>query len=478
MATNVPGPTFGERGFVAPTDEEVLAGVQADIDTAFGGGVNPALDTPQGQLATSMTAIIAETNNTFIRISNQVDPAFAEGRFQDAIARIYFLQRMPSAPTVVQAVCTGGVGVAIPEGSRAVAADGLIYASTEAGVIGDDGTVTIPFSCVTPGPIACPEGSLNQIYQAINGWDSINNTDDGVLGRSTETRAEFESRRAASVAINSVGALPAIQGAVLAVTDVLDAYVTENDTAFPVVRQGYSLAARSLYVAVVGGASDDVARAIWSKKAPGCGYNGNTTVQVSDTDGYSIPFPTYDVTYVTPSALPILFKVTIVDSSLVPDDAAEQIQAAIIAAFAGEDGGPRARIASTIYATRYVTPIQALGDWAQVASIVLGSNNDPSAIFTGEISGSTLTVTAVAEGTIEVGQILDGTIGSGTGIILGTRITALAGGTGGTGDYTVSAIQSITSTEIIAVLPELASIPLNLDQVPTIAAANIIVDTT
>ena len=61
-----------------------------------------------------------------------------------------------------------------------------------------------------------------------------------------------------------------------------------------------------------------------------------------------------------------------------------------------------------------------------------------SAVFTGSISGTTLTVTAVTSGTIAVGMELTS---SGT-ITAGTRITALGTGTGGTGTYTVSASQT------------------------------------
>ena len=138
--TNVPSPTFGPLGFIAPTEAEVLAGVQADIDQAFGGGVNPDLETPQGQLATSQAAIIGQTNNLFVEYANQVDPAFADGRMQDAIARIYFLTRLPAAPTAVQALCTGLPGVVIPVGSRARASDDQLDASTEDGTIGAGAT--------------------------------------------------------------------------------------------------------------------------------------------------------------------------------------------------------------------------------------------------------------------------------------------------------------------------------------------------
>lgn len=65
------------------------------------------------------------------------------------------------------------------------------------------------------------------------------------------------------------------------------------------------------------------------------------------------------------------------------------------------------------------------------------------ATVTGSISGTTLTVSAVTGGTIKVGQTI-----SGTGIAAGTYITAKGTGTGGTGTYTVSASQTVSSTTI------------------------------
>lgn len=62
---------------------------------------------------------------------------------------------------------------------------------------------------------------------------------------------------------------------------------------------------------------------------------------------------------------------------------------------------------------------------------------------TGSIAGTTLTVTAVANGNLEVGQEI-----TGTGVTAGTTITALGTGTGLTGTYTVSASQTVASTTI------------------------------
>jgi len=65
------------------------------------------------------------------------------------------------------------------------------------------------------------------------------------------------------------------------------------------------------------------------------------------------------------------------------------------------------------------------------------------AVFTGSISGTTLTVTAVTSGTIKVGSDV-----TGTGVFIPTYITALGTGTGGIGTYTVDASQTVASTSL------------------------------
>ena len=74
MTTNVPSIQFTEKGVLIPSEADVLAGRQADINSAFGGGVNPGLNTPQGQIAQSGAAIIGNKNDQIAEIANQVNP--------------------------------------------------------------------------------------------------------------------------------------------------------------------------------------------------------------------------------------------------------------------------------------------------------------------------------------------------------------------------------------------------------------------
>jgi hypothetical protein len=68
---------------------------------------------------------------------------------------------------------------------------------------------------------------------------------------------------------------------------------------------------------------------------------------------------------------------------------------------------------------------------------------------TGDITGTTLTVTAVTSGTLAVGQTLNGLNTLPSAILPGTRITAPGTGTGGVGTYTVS--QNHTGTGSITI---------------------------
>lgn len=373
--SSVPLPTLGPNGFVVPPEDEILDAVQSDMSQAFGGNLNPALNTPQGQLASSTAAIIGNCYDQFAQLVNQVDPQYATGRMQDAIAHIYFLERNAAVPTAVAATVTGLSGTVIPVGAQAIATDGTIYICTGEVTIPVEGSISANFAAITDGPIACPAHALNAIYVVIPGWDTIDNPADGVPGSYVESAADFAYRIAQSVAINATGSLQSIYAALFDVPNVLDVYCTENVTASPLVIGDVTLAPHSLWACVAGGDAEDIAQAIWSKKSIGCNYNGDNPTIVYDTSGYNTPYPQYTVNWTTAVSTPILFNIEIADTPYLPTDAVASIKAAIVAAFAGEDGGPVARIASTLYASRYYAPVLAVatpGSIIQILSIQLG----------------------------------------------------------------------------------------------------------
>ena len=116
--------------------------------------------------------------------------------------------------------------------------------------------------------------------------------------------------------------------------------------------------------------------------------------------------------------------------------------------------GPYVYALTSTYTTTMVgqlntsTGIVGITDNGVNVYIVDGQNrytwriSSPSAaVFTGSISGTTLTVTAVTNGTIAINQALFG-----VGVTQETVITALGTGTGGAGTYTVNLSQAVASS--------------------------------
>lgn len=382
-SSNVPAIRFTDQGVVLPAETDILTGALTDINAAFGGGLvtknadgTLALATPQGQMASSLAAIVGDKNNEIAAVVNNVDPDTATGRWQDALGRIYFMERNPAQATVVQVQCVGAAGTVIPVGATVQATDGNIYAATEAGTIPTGGSITLPFACNVAGPIACTAGMISGPYQTIPGWDSASNSADGVVGNNVESPSDFEYRRKQMVALNAKNTLASIRAAVWNAPGVLDVYTTDNPTGNPVTNGSITLPANSVYVAVTGGLDADVAAAIWSKMPPGVNMTGNTTQTVTDTEHYSAPYPTYTITYQRPPSQAILFAVNLANVAGLPSDIVTQVQNAIINAFNGTDGGPRVRIGGTVYASRFYAPVSNIAPGlVEILSLQLGTSS-------------------------------------------------------------------------------------------------------
>ncbi len=534
--TAVPPLVFSSTGPQAPAEAAILAGTQQDMNTAFGGNLNPNLETPQGQIASTQASLVANADNALVYLASQVDPAFSTGRYQDALGRIYELARNPPLPTTIQVSCVGAATTSIPTGSTVWdQSTGYIYTCTAGGTIPAGGSITLPFANNTVGPLAVPISVTP--YQSISGWDTAT-VISGVLGQNIESRAEFEIRRQGTLQANSSGMIASIRGAVLKVANVVSCYAYENDTKDPIsispvvlatgsisgttmtisgitsgiIVNGMSVSgigvtngtyitsfgtgtggtgtyfvnnsqtvasetldiggvqinSKSIYVSVSGGDSQLIGNAIWSKKAPGCGYTGSTAVTVYDTSPpYVPPGIAYSVLFDIATNVPIFFNVQIKNSPSVPSDAVTQIQNAIISAFAGNDGGPSAQIGSLLLTSRYYSPIASLGSWAQVLALTLESSADvPEAVFTASISGVTMTVTAVSSGTLSVNMGLIG-----TSVIPGTIIVSQASGTpGGTGTYTVSISNSVVSETINGYAVNQLTEQMYINQMPVTSA--------
>lgn len=375
--SSVPKLTITYQGITVPQATAIRTGVLTDYNVAFGGNLNVTSSaTPQAHLADNLTQNITDANAAVSSVVAGVDPATSEGRFQDAIGRIYFLTRKGSTASVVLATVTGQPGAILPAGALARDVSGLYWASSGAVTFPVGGVATVEFACTTPGPVQLGTGELNRIAQASAGWDAVNNAGAAVTGANVESRAEFEARRFASVAKNAHGSAAAIRGSVWDVPGVIDVFAYDNFLGTPVTvgPTSYEIPAHCVYIAVVGGTDDDVAKAIFLKKDGGCNLTGNTTVAVEDTEnnvGY--PYPQYSISWERPASLPILFKVTLRSSPSLPYNITELVKQSVTDTFNGLNGFQRARIGGEVYSSSYYGPIAQISNSVQVLSVRVGT---------------------------------------------------------------------------------------------------------
>jgi hypothetical protein len=384
----VPFPQLGPTGYIIPSDSDILAGVCTDLQAAFGGNLNldPAntitLSTPQGQLANSLAAIISDCFAQFLTIVPQVDPLYAQGRMQDAIGYIYFMTRFPAKPTLVTATCNGTEGTIIPSGSTTVAIDGAgnLYSCPAGATIGSGSMVSgVTFSNQTPGET--PYVGPMSIYQSIAGWSSITSAIQSELGNNVETQQEFEARRSASVGINSNGSLEAILASILACYQGLACACAENPSAAPVVIQGVTLPANSIYISVaqVGGSLSAavgilIAQAIYAKKASGSPYavadgsgnpkfipaGGSATTPFYATDPISGQLS--PIGFAEAVQTPLNFVITLAAATNPPSTAQALAAQAINNAFTGADGQAPvgSQIGGVVYQSRFYKGLATL----------------------------------------------------------------------------------------------------------------------
>lgn len=367
--------TFSDTGPVAPDTSAVLEAQQNLFQQAFDNKLNTEASTPQGQLMTSLAAIVQDKNSKLLYLANMFNPATSEGMFQDALAKIYFIDRHGAQATTVQVTCTGAAGTVIPgadtsnDPARVAAEDGTQYYCTTGGTIPPSGSIVLPFECVQPGAVELDAHDIVSIVQAIPGWDTADNESVGVTGNSVESQQAFETRRYASVAMNSRSMLASVYSRVANLDGVLDILVRQNRGDNPKEDNGVSLKPHSIYVCVLGGADAEIAEAIYNTVSGGCDYNGETSVEYTDPTTGAVE----TILFQRPEEFEFAIEVTIRITSSAPSNVEELIKSNVYADFYGEpyinsgtntvhtNESMRVKIGEEVLASRFFCPVISAG---------------------------------------------------------------------------------------------------------------------
>lgn len=191
-----------------------------------------------------------------------------------------------AAEALAAAINSAGGNAELEDGSVSVTAD-----SSKVGIsapVPDDCSVYKgtegSFTAVTEGTQTCEIGELDAIPRSVDGWDRVRNYEAFVPGTDQETDTELRVRRAASArAISARGTDASIAAHLIEeVTGVTAARVTSNRT---MSTDAAGRPPKSFEVLVAGGSDQDVAQNIWENQPSGIQSYGNTSVEITDSEG-------------------------------------------------------------------------------------------------------------------------------------------------------------------------------------------------
>lgn len=372
-----------QTGFSVSETSDIRDKVAQDWVDAFKEQGRPDLntdpETPQGQVIDSQTAAIHQKDVELAFLAQQFNPQTASGRWQDALAKIYFINRKPAINSTCVCTLTGINGTTVTAGALIRSTyDQTLWSLNEDVTIGVDGTTTATFTCQSEGAIQAGAATLTQIVTTTPGWDAVTNSTAAEVGQLVESQAAFEARRYQSVALNGRSTTTAVYARVAEVNNVIAAYVTDNKTNVNKTVDGYTLSPHSIYVAVIGGDDDDIAEAIYNSVSAGCDYNGNTTVNVADPNTEAVE----TVTFMRPTQLPLYVKVTIQDDGNLPDRYETIVRQAVYNNFYGLDTTTtisgeailRVIMNTDLYASRFLPSILNAGI-SQLLRVEISSDN-------------------------------------------------------------------------------------------------------
>ena len=313
-----------DAGFRRPTYAELLDALEYKARELFGSKANLTVRSPLGIFLRIYAWVLNLLFSTLEDVYNSRFVDTAVGTSLLHLGRMIGIRLLGAQKAMGYLTFYGDDNVEVPEGFLAETTAGMQYVTLSSGVI-TNGSVTLPASAAVAGPDGnTAEETINNLTNPKLGIRSVINDKAFEGGRNTETDDEFRERYYRSVdfagGVNIDAIIAEVLGSVEAVIAVAG---EENDTDF---ESKTGLPPHSFEVVAYGGLDEDIARAIYRRKAAGIQTFGNTTVPVVTASG-SI----YDVHFSRPAPIGVWVKVfNLVTDSKFSLDGIERIKQAII----------------------------------------------------------------------------------------------------------------------------------------------------
>lgn len=195
----------------------------------------------------------------------------------------FFFKRKQQSKATVNIELIGGLNIELEKGDVIVeASDGTRYILAENGLLNNK--TTFNFECEAAGEQGNKElGTIIKLVKVVNGVYDFKQNEVAAGGQEQETDNAYIERWFLS-RNESEWNLDGIRAEILKQEGVKSVYADENKT-METDSKGFQ--PKSVTVVVDGGRDNDIAEAIWRKKDTAIQTNGDTVVNIKDSQGIS-----------------------------------------------------------------------------------------------------------------------------------------------------------------------------------------------
>lgn len=351
------------QGFKKKRLIDIKAEIEATLKTSLSENVNLIPQSVLGQIV----GIVAERESIEWEMMEQVYLSFypqsASGVNLDNLVAINGIQRLKAKQSQGYVQLVGVDGTVVTAGSIINTSDTnesftVDYDITIAGV------TNAAVTSVKYGEILGLTGTLTNIQTPINGWNSVSNSNDVLLGQVLESDSQLRLRRDRIVGRNAQNIKDSLIAQLLLLTGVVNVAVIDNKTD---ITDSNNIPPHKFLTVVEGGTDSEIGKVVWDNTPQGINSFGSVTVPVLDASNNL-----QNVFFSRPALVPIYFIITITtDSSyLVGSDV--QIKQDIVSY-----GNSNFKLGDDVITSKFYTPINKTNGIISI-DIKIGKTSSPT----------------------------------------------------------------------------------------------------
>jgi len=327
---------------------DIKTDIEDALKIAFGNNIDLTPQSGFGQFIGILSEALSDQWESQENVYNSQYPSTAQGIQLSNVVMYNGIERQDATNSTVAGIITGTEGTVIPAGSKAsVASTNDVFITLSEVIIPAGGSIIVDMQSEETGSIEASTGTLTVIETPIFGWSAITNSSSATIGRDEETDAELRIRREQSTQALGQNLVDSLFGQLLNIDGVEDAVVISNGTDATVD----GIPPHQFLSSILGGDNDEIANTIWDNTPQGIASYGDTTVEITDDQGFK-----QDVKFTRPDDVNIYLKVDItVNTDEFPGSGSTDIKDAIVAY-----GLANFKISDDVILSEFYTPINSV----------------------------------------------------------------------------------------------------------------------